>query len=960
MQAERNALGQRVFPVLRRWCAERGIAWFEVDLRWGITEAQSKENLTLSICLDEIDRCRPLFLGLLGNNYGSLATLSEEEEQRWPWLRGEEKRSYTELEILHALNDSSTAKAARFFYSAAATDNSVLRVICDLRSKGISVSPYADLDDLCSSVLASLQQQLAVIVGTGGATVGSVNLEQRQRIVVASHGPDYLLRGPVVDGIERAIRDRRGTLIVSPRGGGKSAALASWIAAQGGAEAIQVEWPLARRIATCLGWDRRPRPADDPPLVLDHFATAGEGASLPGGAFEQLWRRLHAVGLAPPVPSTSVETRCGFAEVLRNANARRPLVLLMDAVNLLDPSLDHGVASVLPDPRTGGIPMVVTLDGAALAADAEKWRRLGWRVLPLPDWKPVLTRRLAAARLRRYAKTLDEDLLAQIAEAPAIDTARRSWIVIEQLRLFGYHRLLQEEVDRLASVENAVDLARSATELWRKGGLPQRQVHRLLILLSVARAGLREAEIADLLNPTKQSNSPVPALTWLPLREAIAAFTTERDGRVELVDDSPLHVRKRPASPRLYAAARRTLLWYFLAREFIEPQRVDEEVNHQLAQLHDTAASINWLGSLPRLGRVWRVRPQDVRRVLSRIGRTARDALMDTWLRQIPSTGPDGETGTLAALSLWTSAGRAADAVVSGQAVLQDHIRDANSHDLEKVRYVLNLLTLISNALLALPGSDEDRTGQLDVLRLLRFGRTVATQRAFRADRVAAMIGVGVMRQRRGEIRRARHWYDRAMQSAGSPDAPETLLAWGNLAECWLGEQQWTRAANAARRHHDLAAKIGDVGQRIDAIHRLSIALIERGRIDEALDELDTGIRLSERVCLPDRTALLLRGMIDALFQRGGEDTYRAVEQRLETLRDLVDRTQRPDLARAQLHYCEANYNCRRLRPGAPEWRAAEADAAEARAGFAAAGDAINAGRAAELQAKIRALRHPQ
>jgi hypothetical protein len=41
-----------------------------VDLRWGITSEQTTEGNTINVCLSEIDRCRPYFIGVLGNRYG--------------------------------------------------------------------------------------------------------------------------------------------------------------------------------------------------------------------------------------------------------------------------------------------------------------------------------------------------------------------------------------------------------------------------------------------------------------------------------------------------------------------------------------------------------------------------------------------------------------------------------------------------------------------------------------------------------------------------------------------------------------------------------------------------------------------------------------------------------------------------------------------------------------------------
>ena len=70
MQAERGELVKRIFPQLRKLCEQRGVVWGEVDLRWGITPEEAERGEVLPICLAEIERCRPYFIGLLGERYG--------------------------------------------------------------------------------------------------------------------------------------------------------------------------------------------------------------------------------------------------------------------------------------------------------------------------------------------------------------------------------------------------------------------------------------------------------------------------------------------------------------------------------------------------------------------------------------------------------------------------------------------------------------------------------------------------------------------------------------------------------------------------------------------------------------------------------------------------------------------------------------------------------------------------
>lgn len=73
MHAERDHLVRVIFPELKERCRERRVQLIDVDLRWGVTEEQAEGGGALDICLDEIDSCRPFFLGLLGHRYGSLS-----------------------------------------------------------------------------------------------------------------------------------------------------------------------------------------------------------------------------------------------------------------------------------------------------------------------------------------------------------------------------------------------------------------------------------------------------------------------------------------------------------------------------------------------------------------------------------------------------------------------------------------------------------------------------------------------------------------------------------------------------------------------------------------------------------------------------------------------------------------------------------------------------------------------
>ena len=65
MHNERDYLITKVFPRLRVEAAKRDVTVVPLDLRWGITEEESKNGKVLEICLEEIDNSHPFFIGLL-------------------------------------------------------------------------------------------------------------------------------------------------------------------------------------------------------------------------------------------------------------------------------------------------------------------------------------------------------------------------------------------------------------------------------------------------------------------------------------------------------------------------------------------------------------------------------------------------------------------------------------------------------------------------------------------------------------------------------------------------------------------------------------------------------------------------------------------------------------------------------------------------------------------------------
>ncbi len=124
LQRERDELIRKVFPRIRRECHRRGVELTEIDLRWGITADEARTGKVVRICLEEIDRCAPYFIGIIGSRYGWQPTQDDlgkdpEALHKFPWLAEfiDGERSIVDLEFTYgAIAPPKPHAPSAFFY----------------------------------------------------------------------------------------------------------------------------------------------------------------------------------------------------------------------------------------------------------------------------------------------------------------------------------------------------------------------------------------------------------------------------------------------------------------------------------------------------------------------------------------------------------------------------------------------------------------------------------------------------------------------------------------------------------------------------------------------------------------------------------------------------------------------------------------------------------------------------
>ena len=122
MDRERDAIQQIVSPMLNKEARRHGQSVSFCDLRWGIDtsllESESGSQKVLEVCLDEIDRCQPPMVVILGDRYGWIPSesLVRSTADKYALELDDLEKSVTALEIEYGALSSTSKFANTLFY----------------------------------------------------------------------------------------------------------------------------------------------------------------------------------------------------------------------------------------------------------------------------------------------------------------------------------------------------------------------------------------------------------------------------------------------------------------------------------------------------------------------------------------------------------------------------------------------------------------------------------------------------------------------------------------------------------------------------------------------------------------------------------------------------------------------------------------------------------------------------
>lgn len=485
---EREQLTRKVFPALRALCRERGVEFTEIDLRWGLTDEEAHNGKIIRTCFEEIDVCRPYFIGIIGSRYGWAPPFAEIQKdpmlmKRYPWVEDAALAgaSILEMEFDHGALRNPEAAEHTFFYlrrertlshryadhEVKDVDERLARLRERVRASGLPCKEYNGAETLGEMIYDDL---LAVIdKNWSPAGESALDHERYQHAAfAASRRQAYIANPERIRRLTNVVRDEKKSLVIeAPSGSGKSALLAYW--------------------------SHHFRESNPKTFVIEHYVgvgnDAGDGVSIALRIIREIAQRYE---LADELPAKPDDAPAQLPFWL--ARIAEPCVILLDAVNQLDKS--SRTLAWLPEPQNVQFVVSTTDPETAAALASRGWERVSLEPLTEMEREAIIIR-----YLNEYHKSLSIEQSKRMASDAKCSSPLFLRTMLEEMRLGGSHKHLDAIIGRYLGAKNTDELFQLVLERLEED-FGSRTVRELMSLIWASRDGLTHRELSELMPVT--------------------------------------------------------------------------------------------------------------------------------------------------------------------------------------------------------------------------------------------------------------------------------------------------------------------------------------------------------------------------------------------------------------------------------------------------------------------------
>ncbi|XP_030831949.1 TPR repeat-containing protein DDB_G0287407 [Strongylocentrotus purpuratus] len=557
-EEERELIIKKVFRELNRLCLDRGVFFTYVDLRWGITEQQSKGGRTIEICLREIDKCRPYFICMMGDRFGWSQSSKFKDElldksydtvvdayRQFKWVDDYRfNSSVTQLEVMYgAMRKHKEIKKERIFFylrkpmvkredlpPPVETEEDRKNVKgetqwhFDLQTKlrnsvaesGHTKRTYVSAVDAASMIKEDLIKCINEDFPPGTNLTALQRESEAHDAFANARRRVYIGRQEYFDYIDNYFAQKpEGPLtIIGESGSGKSALVANW----------------------CGRFEER----NPGTFLFKHFI----GSSAESASHVNLLRRLYGemkqfYNLEMEIPTSDRNLIIDLPSWLNIASNRSKVMIVLDALNQLDSgaggSGDEKSLTWLPQTLPNNVQMLLS----TLPGETQDVIELsGWPMYKIQGLQENEKLDIITGYMDLYGKTLNKEQTDLIINAKQSSNPLYLKALLDEVRVYGDFFKLTPAIKSYLTAEDPgalfVKVLQRLENDFEKGAVCRPNLVRdTTTAIWCSHRGMSESELLTLLK--------IPSAVWSPFYLSLEDNLINRNGLLNFFHD---HLRQ--------------------------------------------------------------------------------------------------------------------------------------------------------------------------------------------------------------------------------------------------------------------------------------------------------------------------------------------------------------------------------------------------------------------------------
>ena len=548
MHIERNELVKKIFPSFREKCQSHGYNFMEIDLRWGITEEEANQGQVIPICLEEINRCRPFFICILGDRYGwCVDEFSTELLEQYPWLEPLKGRSVTEIEITYAalagLGKESEAlfyfrepqfydnlpegfeDRSIFFEKSAVGQENLKRLKKEIKASGFPFRNYSHAEELGNMILEDLSTVFRKKILAHQELKTSLDSHE---IFALEKSQVFRGRTAYFDQLNRFLNSNYTILVLTGEEGiGKTSLLSAWWLSRTSKMLQFIEQNTQVKRPSFLSKLFGENKLNSSSTILYFVGATHESSSWQKLVCSIIEKGNQELQIDFPIPQTPQSARIALHGWFSKINGlNKKITIIIDGVDNLkeeDQALD---LTWLPSINNSNIKLIFT-SSAGLVLEKIKLRQpqiIKLKPLHEQDKKAIIN-----DHLEKFGKSLNTTQINTVLHNPQAGNPLFLKSLLEELRIFGHFEQLDDYIHHYANSENTEDLFQKILKRIEQDFEVQHHglVGNILSYIWSSRNGLSEKELLDL---EGEDDLPLPTIYWSPIYLALKSVLISRNG----------------------------------------------------------------------------------------------------------------------------------------------------------------------------------------------------------------------------------------------------------------------------------------------------------------------------------------------------------------------------------------------------------------------------------------------